>query len=288
MPERNRVAWNIVAVFVSCLGALGQPLLAGEQAFVLTHTYETASIDEDGGGRSSTSGRTVMVERLVEREGGAVEIELDLPPDATLEDRQREWMFPVKARLAADGALTLLNRADMTARVDEWLTRAKLPRDACGKWYFTWNAFQVQCDPDEALDLLRDHGLGFRPVAAGQPVTLPLGLGEVRLRLANTNESNTMLTATVPIDPEAIRAMETKSAAVVREIMGKQVAEDPTKDFSTWRMTGHVTIELRTDGRGLPLRRILARDYTVTKGDGQIEKRTGKETLEREVLTVKR
>src|SRR5690349_12646524 len=61
----------------------------------ITKRYETASQDSRGGSGSSR-GNDAILERVIAVRDGGLELEFDLPKDATAEDRARNWQFPAR------------------------------------------------------------------------------------------------------------------------------------------------------------------------------------------------
>lgn len=118
----------------------------------ITLVYSTES--KGDGSSSSSNGSHEYVERIDAVRDDGVERVFDLPPELTAEERLLNWQFPVRVLEADDGTLSLLNREEMVARRDLWLADAKISPEACGSWYFTWNAFQVECDPDAVLETI--------------------------------------------------------------------------------------------------------------------------------------
>ena len=121
----------------------------------VTLSYYNSSESSDGGS-SSSRGSNAYVERVIAVSGSGIELEFDLPEEVPENSRLIEWQFPVRVFEAPDGSMALINVHEMEGRRDEWLAAAGLTADACGSWYFTWNAFKVECDPRSVLPLLQD------------------------------------------------------------------------------------------------------------------------------------
>ena len=115
----------------------------------LHHTFES----EDGeGSTSSSTGTHAYLQQVRAVRPDGVEKVYDLPLGGDDEKRLVNWQFPVRVLEAKDGHLEILNRNELEKRRDRWLAAAEIPADACGSWYFTWTAFQVECDPDAVLE----------------------------------------------------------------------------------------------------------------------------------------
>ena len=104
--------------------------------------------NRDDSGRSTSTDRGSYLERVTAVRSDGVVLEYDLPAKATSDDRASNWQFPFQVLKAPDGKLRLLNAPELSGRVDRWLKAVGMPKSACGKLIFTWNAFQIECDPE--------------------------------------------------------------------------------------------------------------------------------------------
>jgi len=78
-------------------------------------------------------------------------------------------------------APAIANREEMLARLDHFLTEAKISREACGSYYFTWTAFKIECDPDSVLGTVAAINLGIIPLEDGAYYTVPFTDTRVKL-----------------------------------------------------------------------------------------------------------
>src|SRR5436190_13766268 len=139
----------VLAMFLPIIGASAESTQLTTQ---IGDTYEIVRVSRSsqsfsGGSSGSSHDRDTLIEHVIGVRENGLELEYDLTKAATAEDRARDWRFPVRVLKPAGGQMQLLNRAELEMRVDGWLTKAKLPRSACGHWIFTWNAFRIECDP---------------------------------------------------------------------------------------------------------------------------------------------
>ena len=96
--------------------------------YEISSRYETSEKSSEGASGSSR-GRDTYLERVIGVRDGGVELEFDLPKNATADDRARSWQFPVRVFRPNDGAMQLLNAREMETRVDDWLKAAGMTLD---------------------------------------------------------------------------------------------------------------------------------------------------------------
>ena len=157
---------------LAILAALLPQAIAAQPAPRAGEVYEIERVSEsrfstNGAGEGNAYDRDTLIERVIAVREDGVELEYDLPSNATAEDRLREWQFPFRVLKPARGPIRLLNGPELEARVDRWLTAANWTRAQCGHWYFTWNAFQVQCDPASVLDIVTAFDLTGQELREG-------------------------------------------------------------------------------------------------------------------------
>lgn len=238
----------------------------------LVNTSETSS--DNGSSGSSRSGG-MLIERVVAVHDDGVELEFDLPPETTAEDRAREWQWPVRVLKAGDGSLRLLNTPELEARIGAWLALGQMTREACGHWIFTWNAFKIECDPQSVLATLRPYDLRLGDIRDGDPYTERGGLGPTLLRMESNGPEGFTFIAETPIDPEFVRRERAESDVVVAEIMGGEplALEAALQARSADQVTGTITTTLATDSQGRIVRRTTVTRMT-TEADGAVERLT--------------
>lgn len=84
----------------------------GEE-FEIDKRYETSQQTSDGSSSGSSRGRDIILERVLGVREGGLELEYDLPKDATAEDRARNWQFPVRVFRLSSGPMQLRNRPEL-------------------------------------------------------------------------------------------------------------------------------------------------------------------------------
>ena len=249
-------------------------------AYEIRLTNVTESSSDDGSSSSSRSGGW-LIERVVAVRDDGVELEFDLPAEATEAERARDWQWPARVLKSADGSLSLLNTPELEARIEAWLTLGGMTREACGHWIFTWNAFKIECDPQSVLDTLAPYDLRVGEVREGAPYGERGGLGAAPLRLDSSGPDGSTLVAETPVDPDSVRRLRAESDVMVGEIMGEPTTlEAALEARASEQVTGTITTTLVTDANGRVTRRTtVAR--TTTEADGVTEHATGTLTVER-------
>jgi hypothetical protein len=251
--------------------------------FEIRHEYQTEDQTDDGSSSGSSSGHTTIVERVIGVRGDGLELEYDFPNDATEDDRAREWQFPARIFRPFRGTPQLLNRADLEARIDAWLKLAKLTRDACGTWYFTWNAFKVECDPQTVLASLEEYNLWVADLAEGMAYRTPQAREAAPLeRIAGSNPAS--FVAEMVIDPDKWRQEQAEADVVVAQILGKpKTLDEALRARSSEAVSGTIAVTFDTDESGVRKRTELVK-LMIKSPDGKVETKTRTEKVERHKL----
>ena len=109
--------------------------------FEITRVRDSSSQAGEASSGSSHDKDTI-VERIEALRPDGVEVLVDLPQGATANERRQAWQFPARVFKPTEGPRQLLNGPELEKRVDAWLRWGKMTREACGHWFFTWNAFR--------------------------------------------------------------------------------------------------------------------------------------------------
>lgn len=184
----------IAAPFLPSSNARGASPQAAPQVgeeYEIIKKYETSQLSSDGGSGSSR-GRDTLLERVIGVRDGGLELEYDLPKDATAADRARSWQFPVRVFRPTNGSMRLLNRPELEARVEVWLKAAGWTRAACGRWIFTWNAFLIECDPQSVIKMVEAVDLRVADLRDGAPYQKPVTLDAALRERAKESISGTI------------------------------------------------------------------------------------------------
>ncbi|MEZ0308058.1 MAG: hypothetical protein ACAH21_09030 [Ramlibacter sp.] len=254
------------------------------QEFEIDKRYETSQQASDGPSGSSR-GRDRFLERVIGVRDSGLELEFDLPKDATSKDRVRNWQFPVRVFRPLSGQMQLLNGPELEARLGSWLKAAGLTREACGKWIFTWNAFRIECDPEsvvgivEALDLravdLRE-GVSYREPEARLPGTLTR---------KSAGPNGTTYAVAMEIDPDAIRRARAEADVAAGEMLQKPVTLDAAlRERAKESVSGTISVVFDTDPDGNVRRRTKVTKVETKGPAGRSESQTVMEVVERRPL----
>lgn len=288
----NRIAFlAIAALLLPALEAGAQPSRPAPRAgdvYEITTTRDSVTATRDParqdsfGSSGTTHDQDTTIERVIAVRADGLELEYDLPSSIPVDVRAIEWHFPVRVFRPHSGPLQLLNRPELEARLEAWLRRAELPREACGHWYFTWNAFQVECDPEavigtiEALDLssteLREGAL-YRDRRARAPAAIAR---------RTAGPAGATFAAELEIDPDAFRRARAEADLVIAEIMSRPLTlEAAMRERAQEEVSGTISVTFETDANGNVRRRTAVVRSEVRKPDGETETETVTETVER-------
>jgi len=252
----------------------------GEE-YEISKRYETSQQTSDGSSGSSR-GRDTILERVIGVREGGLELEYDLPKNATVEDRARSWQFPVRVFRPTNGSMQLLNRLELEARVEGWLKAAGWTRAVRGRWIFTWNAFRIECDPQSVIKTVEAFDLRSADLREGAPYqeTEARGPGTLTRKAAGPNGAT--FAVVMEIDPDAVRRARADSDVAVGEIMRKPVTLDAAlRERAKESVSGTISVTFDTDSaRNVRWRTKVTK--VETKGpDGRSESQTVTETVER-------
>lgn len=275
-----------VTVLICAESARAQPVFQDHvgDAYELRLTSTTETSTDDGSSGSSRSGG-LLVERVAAVRDDGLELEFDLPPGTTAEDRAREWQWPARMLKSPDGSLHLLNAPDMKARIDAWLVTGGMSREACGHWIFTWDAFKIECDPVSVIDTLAAFDLRYGDLRDGALYAERGGLGPVALQMENADPEGSAFIAETPIDPDFVRRERAESDVAVAEIMGEPRTLDEALQARTAdQVTGEITTTFTTDASGRIVRRTTVVTLTTTNAEGVAERSTSTRTVERKQI----
>lgn len=275
-----------IAVLISANEARAQPVFQDRvgDVYELRLKNVSESSTDDGSSGSSRSGGS-LVERVLAVRNDGVELEFDLPPEATPEDRAREWQWPARVLKSPDGALLLLNAPELETRIGAWLVAADMPREACGHWIFTWNAFKIECDPQSVIGTLASFDLRPGDLRDGAAYTERGGLGPVPLQMESADPEGSAFVAETPIDPEFVRRERAESDVVVAEIIGEPKSfDDALQTRAAEQVTGEIVTTFVADVDGRVIRRTKVINLITTNAEGVVERSTSTQTVERRHL----
>ena len=255
------------------------------RTYEIRRSYETSSKhgDESSG---SSSGHDTILERVVAERDGGLELEFDYPAGTSKEDRARDWQLPVRVFRAADRTFSLIDRPLLEKRIDSWLKRAKIDRRACGSWYFTWNAFKVECDPLSVLNTVVGFDIRIAPVATGQLYKADGAIAAVPLRKGDSVLNETSLVADSQLDPVGWQRQAAEADVVIGQITREPLTiGEALQRRAKEQVSGTIKVQLALSGTPLQvMRQTTTTEITIKSADGPAELRTKQEVIERKLL----
>lgn len=252
----------------------------GEQHEIIV-SYETSQQGSDGSSGSSR-GQDVLLERVIAVSSVGLELEFDLPSDATAEDRARVWKFPARVLQQSNGPMRLLNGDELKERVDRWLTAAEMSREMCGRWIFTWNAFRIDCDPESVIADIEAINLLTVDLREGATYRHPQTVGSGTLSLTSDGPDGALYSVRFEVDADAVRRSRAESDVVVGEIIQNPVSlEAALGKRSKETVSGTVEVTFAVDTSGSLTRRTVVTILETVMPDGVSETERRTETVER-------
>ena len=266
------------------IGARAQTAPIAGETHILTKSYSTTDESSDGSSGSS-NGSDELTERVIAVRDGGTELDYDMSAGTTAEDRARQWVFPARVFRASDGSLRLLNRDALEARLEQWLKAGGGDRSLCGRWIFTWNAFQIECDPDEALQDIATFDLTSQDLRENAPYRDAHALAPGALSRIADGPNGATFVATMQTDPDAVRRERAEADVVIGEIMRKPVTLETTlAERSKEQVDGTILVTFEADAAGDPRKRTRVMKLNIKRPDGISEDRISTETVERRLV----
>ncbi|RYG94836.1 MAG: hypothetical protein EON58_15400 [Alphaproteobacteria bacterium] len=255
----------------------------GEE-YQISKSYQTSEQTSDGSSGSS-SGRDAIVERVIGVREGGLELEFDLPKEATAEDKARSWQFPVRVFRPTNGSMQLLNRPELEARIEDWLKAAGWTRAACGRWVFTWNAFRIECDPESVIKAVEPFDLRSAGIREGASYQEAGARGPGVLTRKSTGSDSATFAVVLEIDPDVYRRARAESDVAVGEMTQKPVTLDEAlRERAKEAVSGTISVTIDTDPAGNIQRRTKVTKVETKGPDSRTESQTVTETVERRLV----
>jgi hypothetical protein len=252
--------------------------------FRITLFHQSESKGENGSSSSSSGGHEYL-ERIAAVRSEGVERIYDIPLEAGDEARLVTWQFPVHILETNDGGIEILNRGEMEKRRDAWLEAADIPKESCGSWYFTWNAFQIECDPDAIIETMRMIRIQPEMPLDGAPVHHPAARDPGRLREVERNGNGIRFSALMPVDPGYIHRVDAQNDVIVGQILQRPVSfEEALAERQIEQITGTIEVNLEADANGQAWKRITVLKTERIDAGGEVERAVSTETTERRSL----
>ena len=256
----------------------------GEEYDIIT-SYETSS-RTNGTSSGSSRGRNMYVERVIGARDGGLEMEYDLPSQVPAEARARVWQFSARVFRPSNGPMQLINRAELEMRVDTWLSAAGLPHSACGGWYFTWNAFRVECDPETIIETIHTFDLLSVDLREGALYQDPLALSPGKLTRTANGPNGPRFAVVMEVDPDAVRRARAESDVIAGEIMQTPVTLDAAlHERAREAVSGTIEVTFDADAAGNAWRRTKVTRLQFDGPGKRSETETATETVERRLVS---
>jgi hypothetical protein len=281
-------SWAVAAALLSpALAAGAAP--AGVQVGDRFEIVSVVESESHGDGPMQSSGSSYdedsLVERVVAVGPEGLELEYDLISDTTAGERDRQWALPARVFKPAQGPMRLLNAPELETRAKAWLKTADLTEAACGRWYFTWTAFRIECDPQSVLKTLEGFDLGPDGLAEGLAYGDPLGMGPAPVKRVSGSADGSVFRVDLAVDPQAVRRQEAETDLVVAELQQKSLTlEAALQARSPEVITGTIVIVFETGVDGRVRRQTKTLKVSVKGASGETETKTVTQTLERRRL----
>jgi hypothetical protein len=246
-------------------------------------TYEIRLQSESAITGSGSTGSShdvwTLTERVVALRDGGSELQFDLPPDTSAEERTQAWQFPARVFRPAQGPLVLLNASDAERRLHAWLSEQELR--LCGHWVFGWTAQYFDCDPQSVLAMLAPY-LEPANIREGALYNESSALEPVPLRITERSSNGPVLVARLEIDPNTIRHQRAEGDVAVAEMTGHPPVSLDTalQAHASERVSGTIVTTFETDLTGRVTRRTRVTQIDTSKPDGTTEHRTTTETTD--------
>ncbi len=237
------------------------------------------------GSTGSSIDRDTLVQRIIGVRPDGVELEYDLPANTPAQVRAAAWQFPVRIFKPSRGPLQLLNGPELEVRIEAWLKTAGVPRTLCGRYYFSWNVFRIECDPLSALHLIEPVDLGFTALKNGALYRAPLSSRPVAVQRKWATPYAAEFVATLNVDPDHVRRDQAQADVVIAEIVKKPLTlDDALRARSAEQIAGTMEVTFDADQAGLVRRRTTLTKLYITPPNGPTQDRTIAETVERQLM----
>jgi hypothetical protein len=256
------------------------PVKAGD-IFEILRSYETQS-KENADDSSSSSGHTTILERVLRVDENGLELEYEEPLEKDGRDKRGTWQLPARIFRPIDGEPKLLNIEEIEARLGPWLKKANYPREACGQWIFTWNAFKIECDPASALGIVENYDLWVADLSDGRSYNDEYALEPMPLKLKYKDDIKAVYEVELKINPDKVREGNAETDVVVSKIMGKPKSlEEAMRDQDGRKISGTMLIEIEADLSGFVRKKTTKTTAQIEEPDGKIESRLATVIVER-------
>ena len=252
--------------------------------FEITRVRDSSSQAGEASSGSSHDKDTI-VERIEALRPDGVELLVDLPQGATANERRQAWQFPARVFKPTEGPRQLLNGPELEKRVDAWLRWGKMTREACGHWFFTWNAFRIECEPQSVLQTIQAFDPALPELRDGALYHDERALRPARLTMNSSASDGSTFSVLLMINPEAVQRDRAEADVVIGEISRKPLTlEAALAERAKEAVSGTIEITIDADPAGNVRSLTKLTKLQTRKLDGSVETETVTETLQRRLL----
>lgn len=278
MRSLGRCLVAVVTALV-CKAALAQTPDVGSESLILLER-ETSQKSNGGSGQSRTN--NFIAERVLSKSENSVDLEYwmpgiegDLGPTG--------WMFPLRLRNSTMGDVEVLNRDALLARRDAWLDSAPQFRQLCGGAIFSWAAFEIHCEVEDAVDIVAQFDLWVGTLAAGQLWDEPNTIGSSHLEMIANGADGQNFEVTLDLDPETLRSERAELNVAVAMMTGRPVPsfEDAFAELDGVTYSGTLVLGFETDSAGAVTKRTWLQKWTSVDANGESESYAVMTTIQR-------
>jgi len=239
------------------------------------------------GASGSSHDEDALIERVQAIRPDGFELVFDLPQGATADERQQNWQFPARVLEPMDGPPTLLNAPQLAQRLEGWLKLAKIPRQACGHWIFTWNAFKIECEPDSVLKTIEAFDPKLPSLRKGELFVDVRASHPAPLTMHSNGSAGSIFTATLLLDPKAVQQESAEADVVVGEINKRPVTLDAAlAQRSKETVSGTIEVTIDADATGNMRQLTKVTKSRTKKSDGSVETQIVTETLQHRLVSA--
>ncbi|MEQ3744817.1 MAG: hypothetical protein ABNH53_01100 [Henriciella sp.] len=243
--------------------------------------------NESAGGESSgnSRGHNTLIERIIKVDPTEIVAEYERIPSPRRYVGEQpnliDWDYPATISVLDSDELTLQNLEEIEARNTEWRQAAGIPDEACGLWYFTWNAFKIECDPNSVIQGLEAFILYNNEILDGQKIEEPGALEAGILTTVSTDPL--ILQAEFELDSEIIREERAQEDIIFSQIMQGETLtlENALQVRATEQISGTLKTVWEMDELGRVWKRTRNSNITIEFETGETETLTQKQTTTR-------
>jgi hypothetical protein len=227
------------------------------------------------------------VERVIALHDNGIELEFDLPEQASTKDRARTWQFPARVLKSSGRPLQLLNVAELEMRARAWLQTGGMTQAVCGRWVFTWTAIKIECDPQSVLQMLEPFDLRLSNLHDGALHSEPGVRGTAPLRTDTLGPDGATYAAEMEIDPDVVRRERAAADIATAEMTGKAplTLEHALQTRESERISGKIAATFEVDSTGRVTRRRRVTKAEIAGQAGSLERHTTTLTVERRFIS---